>query len=69
MNQLQEVLDLSRARWSDMPQQQGIVIQVRTELAPDLPALPGRGQPPRHPLHPLRPRPGRHPPPGGLGAR
>jgi PAS domain S-box-containing protein len=38
---VQEVLDLSRARWSDIPQQQGIVIQVRTELAPDLPAMAG----------------------------
>ena len=28
-----QVVDLTRARWSDMPQQRGIVIQLRTELA------------------------------------
>ena len=38
---VQEVLDLTRARWSDMPQQRGIVIQVRTELKPDVPPLAG----------------------------
>jgi signal transduction histidine kinase/ActR/RegA family two-component response regulator len=38
---VQEVLDLSRARWSDIPQQQGIVVQVRTDLAPELPAMAG----------------------------
>ena len=32
------VVDLTRARWSDMPQQRGIVIQLRMELAEDLPA-------------------------------
>lgn len=40
MNRLaQQVVDLTRARWSDMPQQRGIVIELRTELAPDLPAI------------------------------
>ncbi|MBI3706620.1 MAG: response regulator [Proteobacteria bacterium] len=40
MNQLvQQVVDLTRARWSDIPMQRGIVIQVRTELAQDLPAI------------------------------
>lgn len=34
-------LDLTRARWSDMPQQRGIVIALRTELADALPMLPG----------------------------
>ena len=35
MNDLaQQVIDLSRARWSDMPQQRGIVIRMVTELAP-----------------------------------
>lgn len=37
----QQVVDLTRARWSDMPQQQGIVIKMQTELAPDLPAIMG----------------------------
>ncbi|MNN08864.1 Blue-light-activated protein [compost metagenome] len=38
---VQQVLDLTRARWSDMPQQRGIVIVLRTELADGLPMLPG----------------------------
>jgi nitrogen-specific signal transduction histidine kinase/ActR/RegA family two-component response regulator len=38
---VQQVLDLTRARWSDMPQQRGVMIEVRTELAPDLPAVAG----------------------------
>nr|WP_229261536.1 ATP-binding protein [Duganella margarita] len=38
---LQHVIDLTRARWSDMPQQRGIVIAMRQELAPDLPAIVG----------------------------
>ncbi len=33
---LQQVLDLSRARWSDMPQQRGIFIKIETSLAPEL---------------------------------
>ena len=37
----QQVLDLTRARWSDMPQQRGIVIQMNSELAPDLPPVAG----------------------------
>jgi len=42
LNQLvQQVADLSRARWSDMPQQRGIVIQMQIEMAPDLPAIMG----------------------------
>ena len=41
-NQLiQQVIDLTRARWSDMPQQRGVVIELRTELEPDLPAIMG----------------------------
>jgi CheY-like chemotaxis protein/anti-sigma regulatory factor (Ser/Thr protein kinase) len=35
------VIDLSRARWSDMPQQRGVFIQMKTELATDLPAILG----------------------------
>jgi PAS domain S-box-containing protein len=38
---VQQVLDLTRARWSDMPQQRGTVIRVRTELEADLPAMAG----------------------------
>ncbi|HEY4359863.1 MAG TPA: PAS domain S-box protein [Bryobacteraceae bacterium] len=38
---VQQVLDLTRVRWSDMPQQRGIVIEMRTELAPDLPQIGG----------------------------
>jgi PAS domain S-box-containing protein len=38
---VQQVVDLTRARWSDIPQQQGQVIEVHTELAPDLPAVMG----------------------------
>ena len=36
-----QVLDLTRARWSDMAQQRGIIINVRTELKPALPAILG----------------------------
>jgi signal transduction histidine kinase/ActR/RegA family two-component response regulator len=38
---VQQVVDLTRARWSDMPQQRGIVIKMQTELAPELPAIMG----------------------------
>ena len=38
---VRQVVDLTRARWSDMPQQRGIVIEMRTDLAPDLPAVMG----------------------------
>jgi len=42
LNQLiQQVIDLSRARWNDIPQQRGIVIAMETELASDLPAILG----------------------------
>src|SRR6185437_11496372 len=42
VNQLvQQVLDLTRARWSDMPQQRGIVIEMRSDLAADLPPIAG----------------------------
>jgi PAS domain S-box-containing protein len=42
LNQLmQQVVDLTRARWSDMPQQRGIVIQLRIEPVHDLPAVMG----------------------------
>jgi len=38
---VQQVVDLTRARWSDMPQQRGIAIQVRTDLAQNLPLALG----------------------------
>ena len=38
---VQEVFDLTRARWSDMPQQRGVVIDTSTELAPALPSIMG----------------------------
>jgi PAS domain S-box-containing protein len=42
MNALvQQVVDLTRARWSDMPQQQGVVVEMRTEFAPNLQAIMG----------------------------
>ncbi len=42
LNQLvRQVIDLTRARWSDMPMQRGIVVQVRTELADVLPPVMG----------------------------
>jgi signal transduction histidine kinase/ActR/RegA family two-component response regulator len=38
---LPQVIDLTRARWSDMPQQQGLVIDMYTDLTPDLPTIRG----------------------------
>jgi PAS domain S-box-containing protein len=38
---VQQVVDLTEVRWRDMPQQRGAVIDVRTELDPDLPAVSG----------------------------
>ncbi|KQZ44874.1 ATP-binding protein [Duganella sp. Root1480D1] len=37
----QQVADLTRARWSDMPQQRGVVISMKLELAPGLPSVMG----------------------------
>jgi len=42
LNQLvEQVLDLTRARWNDMPQQRGIAIALCTELAHEPPAILG----------------------------
>jgi signal transduction histidine kinase/ActR/RegA family two-component response regulator len=42
LNQLvQQVIELSRARWNDMPQQRGIVIEVQTDLSPGPMAIMG----------------------------
>jgi CheY-like chemotaxis protein/anti-sigma regulatory factor (Ser/Thr protein kinase) len=38
---VEQVIDLTRARWSDMPQQRGILVQVRTDLSMDLPDVAG----------------------------
>ena len=38
---VQQVIELTRARWSDMPQQRGTVIELHTELDPELPATLG----------------------------
>lgn len=40
---LQQVLDLTQARWRDMPQQRGCVIEVHKDFASDLPPLLGAG--------------------------
>jgi PAS domain S-box-containing protein len=37
----QQVIDLTRARWFDMPQQRGIVIELGTEFEPNLPPVAG----------------------------
>ena len=36
-----QVLDLTRARWSDMPQRRGTVIRLETKLADGIPAIMG----------------------------
>jgi signal transduction histidine kinase/ActR/RegA family two-component response regulator len=42
MNRLvEQVIDLTRARWSDMPQQSGVVIQMERDLLPELPDFMG----------------------------
>jgi PAS domain S-box-containing protein len=38
---VQQVLDLTKARWSDMAMQRGVVIDVQTELGSDLPTIMG----------------------------
>jgi signal transduction histidine kinase/ActR/RegA family two-component response regulator len=38
---VQQVMDLTHVRWSDMPQQRGIVIKLTTDLPADLPAIRG----------------------------
>lgn len=36
-----QVIELTRAKWRDVPQQRGIVIELRTELSPQLPPAMG----------------------------
>jgi len=38
---VQQVLELTRARWNDIPQERGITIELVKELAPSLPAVMG----------------------------
>jgi len=38
---VRQVMDLTKARWSDMAVQRGVVIDVRTDLGADLPAIMG----------------------------
>jgi len=38
---VQQVIDLTRARWNDMPQQRGTVIEMQTELTSNLPPFMG----------------------------
>ena len=40
-NLIQQVLDLTHVRWSDMPQEQGVVIETQVDLVPHLPAIMG----------------------------
>jgi PAS domain S-box-containing protein len=38
---VEQVIDLTRARWRDIPQEHGIVIDLQTDLARDLPSIIG----------------------------
>jgi CheY-like chemotaxis protein/anti-sigma regulatory factor (Ser/Thr protein kinase) len=38
---LREVIELTRARWSNMPQERGVVVEVQTDMAADLPRILG----------------------------
>ena len=38
---VEQVVDLTRARWNDMPLSRGVVVRVVKELAPDLPQVMG----------------------------
>jgi signal transduction histidine kinase len=38
---VQQVANLTRARWSDLPQRRGIMIELKTQLAADLPVIRG----------------------------
>jgi signal transduction histidine kinase len=38
---VQQVIDLTRARWSDQPQRSGIIIELKAELASELPEILG----------------------------
>jgi len=38
---VQQVIELTRVRWRDVPQEQGVVIELKTELATSLPTVMG----------------------------
>lgn len=38
---IEQVIDLTRARWSDLPQQRGVVVQLNVELGVDVPSIMG----------------------------
>jgi PAS domain S-box-containing protein len=38
---VEQVLELTRARWRDMPQERGVLLRLETDLAPDLPRIMG----------------------------
>lgn len=38
---VQQIIDLTRARWQDIPQQRGVVIELQPELAQNLPPVAG----------------------------
>ncbi|MBS0416152.1 MAG: response regulator [Proteobacteria bacterium] len=38
---IEQVIELTRARWSDLPMQRGVVITLQPNLAPDLPDIMG----------------------------
>jgi len=38
---VQQVVDLTRARWSDQPQRRGVMVELKSELAADLPNFRG----------------------------
>lgn len=38
---VQQVLELTRAKWYDLPQQRGVAVELHTELAEDLPGVMG----------------------------
>ena len=38
---IKQAVDISRARWSDMPQQRGISVEMKMDLAPELPQVMG----------------------------
>jgi len=42
LNQLvQQIVDLTRARWSDLPQRRGVMVELKTTLAAELPEIRG----------------------------
>ena len=47
---LEQVVDLTRPRWHDMAQEQGIVIDLEKQVAPDLPSILGVESEIRHAL-------------------